>query len=92
MKKLKRIPKFNNENEEFEFWSTQDSTDYVNLSQAKRVRFPNLRRTTKLVALNMPVSLLDHLKFLAHKKDVPYQSLLKMFLQERVQEELSRKA
>ncbi|OIO74513.1 MAG: hypothetical protein AUJ85_05380 [Elusimicrobia bacterium CG1_02_37_114] len=88
---MKKIPKFKNEDEEFEFWSTHDSTDYVNISKGKRVRFPNLRRTTKLVALNMPISLIDQLKFLANKKDIAYQSLMKLFLIERLEKELGIK-
>lgn len=90
MKKLKKIPTFNDEDKEFEFWSKNDSTDYIDLSKAKKLRFPNLRRTSKLVSLNMPVSLIEQLKFLAHKKDVAYQSLLKLFLEEKVREELKR--
>lgn len=89
MKKLKKIPKFKNEEAEFEFWSRHDSSDYVDFTKAQKLRFPRLRRTTKLVSLNMPVSLLDQLKFLAHKKDVAYQSLLKLFLEEKVKEELA---
>jgi hypothetical protein len=54
------------------------------------MRFPNLRRTTKLVALNMPISLIDKLKYLAHKKDVAYQSLMKLFLDDRVSQELRK--
>lgn len=87
MKKLKKIPNFKHEDQEFEFWSTHDSADYIDLSKAKKVRFPNLRRTTKLVALNMPISLIDQLKFLANKKDIAYQSLLKIFLIERIEQE-----
>ena len=90
MKKLKKIPLFKNEDEEFEFWSKRDSTEYFDLSKAKRVRFPNLRRTTKLVALNMPISLIDQLKYLANKNDVAYQSLMKMFLLDRVSQELRK--
>ena len=91
MRKLKTIPKFKNEDKERDFWATHDSTEYIDLSKAKRVTFPNLRRTTKLVALNMPISLLDNLKFLANKMDIAYQSLMKMFLSERVKKELHAK-
>ena len=88
MKKFKEIPKFKNEDEEFKFWSKESVTDYFDLSKAKKVRFTNLHRTTKLVAFNMPISLIDDLKFLAHKKDVPYQSLVKLFLVDRIEKEL----
>ncbi|MBI5682184.1 MAG: BrnA antitoxin family protein [Deltaproteobacteria bacterium] len=87
-KKLKKIPKFKNEDEEFEFWSKHDLTDYFDMLKAKRAIFPNLKPSTKTISIRLPLSLMDHLKALANKKDVPYQSLLKVFLAERVQEEL----
>jgi len=89
MKKLKRIPVFINEDEEREFWATHDSTDYIDWSRAiKNPLFPNLKLSTKSVSIRLPESLIDALKFLANKKDVPYQSLLKIFLSERVEREL----
>lgn len=88
MKKLKKIPKFKNEKEEAEFWSIHDSTEYIDYSKAKRVIFPNLKPSTRTISIRLPESLFEHLKTLANKKDVPYQSLLKMFLAEKVEEEL----
>ena len=88
MSKLKRVPKFKSEKEEFEFWSTHDSTEYIDYSKAKRVLFPNLKSSTKTISLRLPESLIVHLKLLANKRDVPYQSLLKIFLIEKVKEEL----
>ncbi len=88
VKKLKKIPKFKNEEEEFEFWASHDATDYFDISKAKRVAFPNLKSSTKAISIRLPESLLDHLKTLANKRDVPYQSLLKIFLAERIREEL----
>ena len=88
MKKLKKIPKFKNEEQEFEFWSKNTLTNYFNIDKAKRIRFPNLRRTSKLVSMKMPISLIDQLKFLANKKDIAYQSLIKLFLIERLEKEL----
>jgi len=89
MKKLKRIPVFTSEDEEREFWATHDSTDYIDWSKAiKNPLFPNLKPSTRSVSLRLPVSLIEALKFLANKKDVPYQSLLKIFLAERVEREL----
>ena len=88
MSKLKRMPKFKSEKEEFEFWSTHDSTEYIDYSKAKRVLFPNLKSSTKTISLRLPESLIVHLKLLANKRDVPYQSLLKIFLIEKVKEEL----
>lgn len=88
MRKLKKIPKFKSEAEETEFWATHDSTEYIDYSTAKRIVFPNLKPSTKTISIRLPESLIEHLKLLAHKRDVPYQSLLKMFLSEKVEEEL----
>jgi len=87
MKKLKLIPKFKNENEEAKFWNTHDSTDYVDWNKAVEVEFPNLKPTTKTITLRLPVSLLSSIKRVANKKDVPYQSLMKVFLAEKVKDE-----
>lgn len=88
MSKLKKIPEFKSENEEFEFWSTHDSTEYIDYPRAKRVLFSNLKPSTRTISLRLPESLIEHLKLLANKRDIPYQSLLKMFLIEKVEEEL----
>jgi predicted DNA binding CopG/RHH family protein len=88
MRKLKKIPKFKNEEEEAEFWATHDSTEYVDYSKAKRIVFQNLKPSTKTISIRLPESLIEHLKVLANKRDVPYQSLLKIFLSEKVEEEL----
>ncbi len=88
MSKLKRIPKFKSEDEEAEFWSTHDSTGYIDYSKAKSVIFASLKPSTKTISIRLPESLIEHLKLLANKRDVPYQSLLKMFLAEKVEEEL----
>ena len=88
MKKFKTLPKFKNEKEELAFWSAHDSTDYVDYSRAKRVLFPNLKPSTRTISIRLPESLIEHLKLLANKRDIPYQSLLKMFLIEKVEEEL----
>ncbi len=88
MKKLKPIPKFKNEDEEADFWATHDSTDYVDWSKAiVNPSFPNLKMSTKTITLRVTESLLDSLKMIANKKDVPYQSLVKMYLDEKVKEE-----
>lgn len=88
MKKLKKIPKFKSEKEEFDFWSKSDSTDYIDYSNAKKITFPNLKPSLKTISLRLPESLLEHLKMLANKKDIPYQSLLKMYLAEKVEDEI----
>ena len=85
---LKPIPEFKSEDEEREFWDSHDSTDYVNWSKAGRAIFPNLKPSTRTISVRMPESMLDELKLLANKRDVPYQSLIKMFLRERIDAEL----
>lgn len=89
MKKLKIIPKFKNEDEEDRFWATHDSTDYFDISKAIiNPAFPNLKPSTKSITIRVPESLLNSLKMLANKKDVPYQSLVKIFLDEKIREEI----
>ncbi len=82
MKTIKTIPTFKDENEEREFWENNDITEYVDLSNAKRVRFPNLKKTTKSISIRLPVDMIDALKVKANSMDVPYQSLIKMILSE----------
>lgn len=85
---MKQIPKFKNEQEEAEFWRTHDSTDYVDWSQARKTVFPNLKPTTESISLRLPSPLLARLKELANEQDVPYQSLMKVYLSDRVKQEL----
>lgn len=86
--KRKPIPHFASEDEEREFWATHDSTDYIDWSKAeKNPSFPRLKPSTRTVSIRLPESLIAELKTLANKKDVPYQSLVKIFLAERVKEE-----
>jgi predicted DNA binding CopG/RHH family protein len=80
----KPIPSFRDEQEEREFWETHDTTDYVDWSRGQIVRFPNLKPSTTTISLRLPTPLLVDLKALANKRDVPYQSLLKVFVAERV--------
>jgi predicted DNA binding CopG/RHH family protein len=84
----KKIPKLENEDQEREFWATHDSTEYVDWDKAKRMRFPSLKPSTRTISIRLPESMLDDLKMLANKRDVPYQSLLKIYLAERIKEEL----
>ena len=83
----KRIPKFKNEDEERDFWSENDSSEYLNWKSAERVLFPNLRPSTKAISLRLPESLLDALRQMANDRDVPYQSLIKIFLQEQIEQD-----
>lgn len=84
---LKPIPEFGTEAEERRFWETHDSTPYVDWSSAKLLRFPNLKPSTETISLRLPAGLLADLKALANRRDVPYQSLLKVFLADRVARE-----
>jgi len=89
MKKTRRkIPKFKSEDQERAFWSKHDSTDYIDWKNAKKVVLPNLKPSVKTISLRLPEMMLEQLKLLANKRDVPYQSLLKMFLAERLDAEL----
>ena len=89
MKRLKRIPTFKDEDAEREFWSKEDSSKYLDWSKAERVTLPNLRPSLRTISLRLPEAMIAELKLLANKRDVPYQSLLKVFLADRIREELS---
>ena len=86
-KKLKPIPKFRSEAAERKFWQTHDSTDYVDWSKAKRARFPNLKLSTTAISLRMPIGTLERIKVAANRRDVPYQSLIKVWLEEKLDAE-----
>jgi predicted DNA binding CopG/RHH family protein len=83
----KVIPEFKSEDEERQFWDTHDSADLVDWSQARRAIFPNLKPTTRAISLRLPESMLDELRQMANERDVPYQSLIKVFLRERMDQE-----
>ena len=82
-KPLKTIPKFRSTEAERKFWETHDTTQYLDWSQAQLVRFPNLRPSTKSISLRLPVDLLERIKVEANRRDVPYQSLIKVWLDEK---------
>lgn len=86
MSKPKKIPEFTNEAEERAFWESHDSTEHVDWKQAKPAQFPNLKPSTKTISLRLPESLLDRIKIEANKRDMPYQSLIKVWLAEDVEE------
>jgi predicted DNA binding CopG/RHH family protein len=83
----KSLPKFKNEDAEREFWASHDATDFIDWRRGKRVTLPNLKPSSQTISIRLPKPMLDRLKLLAHKRDVPYQSLLKMFVAERLKEE-----
>ena len=84
----KKVPKFKSEDQEREFWSKADSTEYIEWKEAKRTLLPNLKPSTKKISLRLPELMIEELKLLANKRDIPYQSLMKIYLAERIQHEL----
>lgn len=82
----KKIPHFKNEDEEREFWAAHDSVEYIDWNKASVAVFPELKPSTKTISIRVPVQLLNSLKMLANEKDVPYQSLIKILLSEKVKE------
>jgi predicted DNA binding CopG/RHH family protein len=88
---LRKIPTFKSEDEEFEFWATADSTQYIDWSKARTMRFPNLRPSSTAISVRLPNTLLTDLKLLANERDVPYQSLLKVYLADRIATERGRR-
>ena len=90
-RKLKAIPEFASEDEEQEFWKNADTTEYFDWSRARRVVFPRLKPTSTPISMRLPETLLAELRRLANEQDVPYQSLMKVYLAERVQEERRRR-
>jgi len=83
-KKPKSIPKFRDEAAERRFWETHDSNNYVDWNKAERVRLPNFKASTQSISLRLPVMLLERIKVAANKRDVPYQSLIKTWLAEKM--------
>ena len=86
MKKLKKMPKLEGEDAVREFWASADSTEYLDWSKAKPAFFPNLKPSSRMISIRLPESLLEGIKVLANRRDVPYQSMLKILLAEKVQE------
>jgi predicted DNA binding CopG/RHH family protein len=85
----KKLPKFKNEESERVFWQQADSTEYLDWSQAERASFPALKPSLKSISIRLPESMVEQLKTIANKRDVPYQSLMKMYLSEKVRDELN---
>jgi len=88
MNRLKKIPKFKDEDEEREFWAKSDSTEYINWKKSEKIAFSKLKPSTKTISIRLPELILDEIKIIANKRDVPYQSLIKIFLKERIDQEL----
>ena len=88
-KKLKKVPKFKNLDEEQKLWATHDSTEYIDYSRVELGFFPKLKPSSKTISIRLPASLLEAVKVLASKRDIPYQSMMKVLLAEKTQEELN---
>ena len=86
----KNIPKFNTEEEEREFWATHDSAEYIDWSKSNTIMLPKLKPTLKTISIRLPETIIEEIKLLANKRDVPYQSLMKIFLAERVEQEFHK--
>ncbi len=87
-KELKELPTFKSEEEEREFWATHDSTEYLDWDEAEAVVLPKLKPSTRTISLRLPELMLNELRLIANKRDIPYQSLIKVFLKERIDQEL----
>jgi predicted DNA binding CopG/RHH family protein len=85
----KGVPSFKSQDEERDYWASHDSTEHVDWSAARRVLLPNLKPSLKTISVRLPQSMINELKVLANRRDVPYQSLMKVFLAERIEQELS---
>ncbi len=88
MEKVKEIPKFKNEAEEHEFWENHDSTEFLDWNSAEETIFPKLKLSTKTISIRFPEYMLAEIRSMANKRDVPYQSLIKLFLKERIDQEI----
>lgn len=88
---MKKIPLFDNEVDETAFWENHDSTEYLDWSKSEQVNFPNLKPSIKTISIRLPESMLNDIKILANKKDIPYQSLMKIYLSEKIREEFGKK-
>lgn len=88
---MKKIPNFESEDKEREFWANADSSEYIDWKKAKKIVFPDLKPSVKTISLRLPESMLEEIKLLANKHDIPYQSLMKIFLYERIKKELVHK-
>ena len=88
----RQIPKFKSEEEERKFWAEEDTTEYIDWSQSRKAKFPNLKPSLRSISIRLPESLIERYKILANKRDVPYQSLMKVFLTEKLEAEINKRA
>jgi len=88
---MKKLPRFKSETDERKFWESHDSVGYLDWAKAKQVVLPNLRPSVKTISLRLPESMLEELKRIANKRDVPYQSVINVFLAEEIKRESARR-
>ena len=88
----KQIPKFKSEDDERKFWAKEDTTEYIDWSQARQTKFPNLKPSLRSISIRLPETLIERYKTLANKRDVPYQSLMKLYLTEKLEDEIKNGA
>ena len=88
----RQFPKFKSEEEERKFWAEEDTTEYIDWSQSRKAKFPNLKPSLRSISIRLPESLIERYKILANKRDVPYQSLMKVFLTEKLEAEINKRA
>jgi predicted DNA binding CopG/RHH family protein len=91
-KSKKQLPHFDSEDQERQFWAKHDTTEFFDWSRAVRPTFPELKPSTTAISIRLPIAMLEELKTLANQQDVPYQSLMKLYLAERIKKERARKA
>ena len=88
----RQIPNFKSEEEERKFWAEEDTTEYIDWSHSRKAKFPNLKPSLRSISIRLPESLIERYKTLANKRDVPYQSLMKVFLTEKLEAEINKRA
>jgi len=86
--RMRKVPKSRNEDQERDFWASHDSTEFVDWRRAERAKLPNLRPTTRTISIRLPEAMIERLKVLEKKRDIPYQSLLKMFVADKIEGKL----
>lgn len=89
---MKELPKFKSEEEERDFWAENDSSEYLDWNHAQKASFSNLKPSLKSISIRLPESMIEKLKIIANKKDVPYQSLMKVYLSEIIEKEYKKSA
>ena len=88
-KSWKKIPRFKTWDEEFKFWAKHDATEFIDMAKSERIELPDLKPTTKKISIDLPAYLIAQLKMMAHKKGMPYQSLMKFMIAKELTREIN---